>query len=170
MLKTSSSLVVLTSMLAAGAPSALADDHYVEKESAREATDVAVGVSVGEPTGLSARLGFGRNAFTLAAGVDYQEHQHLHLDYTNNLVYLPSAPGVSVPLYFGVGAFVKDHPEDVGPHGGVRVPIGIQASFSAPVQLYGEIVPSVVVLDPDEMYPHQAVSLDGAIGVRARFE
>ena len=132
--------------------------------------DVGIGLSVGEPTGLSAQFDVdrARSAINLAAGLDYAEHRHVHVDY----LFYPAVIGlnrsVAMPLYIGLGGFVKDHPDDFGPHGGARMPLGLELDFRAPIQVFGELTPSLTLVETDDQMPHRGLILTGAVGVRAR--
>lgn len=124
--------------------------------------DVAIGIAVGSTSGLSINWGYGDSALALTAGVDYDDHTDVHLDYLRNIAYLRP----NFPLYLGVGGFVKDHPMDTSVHAGVRMPLGVRFDFRQPVQLFAEVAPSLVVFDRDG---HRREGIAGALGVRARF-
>jgi len=125
--------------------------------------DFGIGIILGDPTGLSAKLYTGNNnAFDFAAAWSFKGSGHLLLqaDYVWHSSLSRTSSGMFA-LYYGIGGriiFSND------PNVGVRIPIGIDYVFStAPVDIFLEVVP---VLD---LIPSTDFDLNGGIGVRFWF-
>jgi len=134
-----------------------------------------IGVIVGEPTGLSLKKWI-NDTQAIDAGFAWSfsdnDSLHLHADFlmhTIDLLQAPEAQG-ELPLYVGIGGRIKlrdenngngnDHDDRVG----IRIPVGICYLFeSAPVEIFGEIVP---VFD---FVPDSDFDLNAAIGARIYF-
>jgi len=123
-----------------------------------------LGIVLGEPTGLSAKLWTGSsNAFDFAAAWSFKGDGHLlvQADYvwhSFNLIHVSSG---KLPLYYGIGgrAIFSDDPLL-----GVRVPLGLNYLFDdAPIDIFAEIVP---ILD---LIPETDFDLGGGLGVRFWF-
>ncbi len=140
--------------------------------STASAEGVGIGVTVGEPTGLSVQFDVDGASAALNVGVgrDIDEHNHVHADYLWMAGGAWLGSGVYMPFYVGLGAFVKNHPDDMGPHGGARLPLGVELELArAPLEFFAELAPQLVVVESDPQDPHRALYLTGALGVRARF-
>ena len=123
-----------------------------------------LGVIIGEPTGLSAKLWTGgSNAFVFGAAWSFRGEGRvlLQADYTwhtSNL--LASGPG-RMPLYYGIGGRII---LDDDPLVGVRIPVGLNYQFAGePIDLFIEIVP---ILD---LTPETDFDVGGGIGIRFWF-
>lgn len=128
--------------------------------------NLGVGVILGQPTGISAKLWNGRTtAFDAAAAWAINQDggaMHLHADYLiHNFELLQVEEGM-LPLYFGIGGKVQLGP-DVG--FGIRVPLGISYIFNddLPLDTFLEIAPTL------DLMPSTGFSIDGGIGVRYYF-
>lgn len=128
----------------------------------------AVGIIIGEPTGLSLKY----NTFpVMGIAWSIENHFHFHADYwilnntfldVDNLYY-----------YVGVGGKISlwhqddkpkdsdDKEKDLGL--GVRIPLGIQYFLIDEVEFFGEAVPGI------SLYPATDFDLDLAIGARYNF-
>ncbi|KPK74916.1 MAG: hypothetical protein AMJ89_05210 [candidate division Zixibacteria bacterium SM23_73] len=134
--------------------------------SAAEAQDsgFGLGIIIGEPTGLSAKLWTGyRTAVDGAVAWSFEKESsmHLHGDLLFHNFHLTKAHKGKFMTYYGIGGRVKF--EDDGKLG-VRVPLGINYLFAkTPLDVFLEIVP---ILD---LAPNTDFSLNGAIGIRYFF-
>ena len=122
-----------------------------------------LGIILGEPSGLSAKLWTGgNNAFDFAAAWSFKGDGNLLLqaDYVWHSGLNNSSSGKFL-LYYGIGArIIFSNDPDVG----VRVPIGLDYLFgSAPIDIFVEVVP---VLD---LIPSTNFNLNGGIGIRFWF-
>jgi hypothetical protein len=125
-----------------------------------------LGVTVGEPTGISAKLFLSSsNALQFGAAWSFSGDTEFHLqgDY---LMHFPNVITVEkgrLPLYAGLGGRVKFR-EDADNNVGLRIPVGLAYHFDgAPFDIFGEIVP-ILELSPDTDF-----ELEGAIGGRFYF-
>ena len=119
-----------------------------------------IGIILGEPTGLSAKLWTGStNGFDFAAAWSFKGDGHLLLqaDYVWHSSLTRASSG-ELMLYYGIGGRVifSDNPLV-----GARIPIGLDYQFSsAPIDIFVEIVP---ILD---LIPDTDFDIGGGIGVR----
>ena len=125
-----------------------------------------LGIIVGEPTGLSAKLRLNRpNAVdgALAWSLDGSDDLHIHADYLwHNYSLIPVEKG-QLPLYFGIGGRVQLR-EDRDDHVGVRFPVGLEYTFAtAPFNLFAEIA-GILDLNPDTDFDANA-----GFGIRYTF-
>jgi hypothetical protein len=133
-----------------------------------------LGIILGEPTGLSAKLYLGgpRNAVDFALAFDtYGTNRGgwfwFHATYLIHPSVLAAGSGVEVPWHVGVGGYVisdqfRDNQDrDVL---GVRVPIGVDVNLTEfPLQFFGDIS-----LDVD-LIPATDIGLGLGIGARYYF-
>lgn len=126
--------------------------------------DFGLGVILGEPTGVSAKLFMGNNrAFDFGAAWSFGKNSsmHLHTDYLIHRFDLISVDSGQLPLYYGLGARVR-LADDA--QLGVRFPIGLSYYFeNDPIELFFEIVP---ILD---VAPKTNFSGNGGFGIRFYF-
>ena len=119
-----------------------------------------IGVILGEPTGLSAKLYTGgSNAFDFAAAWSFKGDGHLLLqaDYVWHSSLTRASSG-ELMLYYGIGGRVIFQDD---PRFGARIPVGLDYKFtSAPIDIFLELVP---ILD---LAPSTNFNLGGGIGVR----
>jgi hypothetical protein len=115
-----------------------------------------IGVILGEPTGLSAKLYTGSStAFDFAAAWSFKGDGNLLLQ--ADYVWHSSLTG-ELAFYYGIGGRVIFQND---PRVGARIPIGLDYRFSsAPVDIFAELVP---ILD---LIPSTNFNLGGGIGVR----
>lgn len=123
-----------------------------------------LGIVLGEPTGLSAKLWTSSsNAFDFAAAWSFKGDGHLLLqaDYVWHSFDLIRVSSGRLPLYYGIGGRVILADD---PLLGIRIPLGLNYQFaSAPIDIFAEIVP---ILD---LVPSTDFDLGGGIGVRFWF-
>ncbi len=123
-----------------------------------------LGIILGEPTGLSAKLWTGsENAFDFAAAWSFKGDGNLLLqvDYVWHSFNLINVSSGRLPLYYGIGgrAILSDDPVV-----GVRIPVGLDYQFAdAPIDIFLELAP---ILD---LVPETDFDLGGGIGVRFWF-
>jgi hypothetical protein len=133
--------------------------------------DVGIGVGVGAPTALSLEIApRPSSAFELALGLPIftPDELYAHLVFKQDFVRLAHGPTVVVPLYLGVGAFVREN-DPMGVHeGGARVPLGVNFDFTrAAVQIFAEGALDVTLASNVDT-PHP-VGVDGMAGARIWF-
>lgn len=123
-----------------------------------------LGIILGEPTGVSAKLWTGSvNALDFAAAWSFKGDGDLLLqaDYVWHSFNLINVSSGKLPLYYGIGGriiFSND------PYIGARIPVGLDYEFAnAPIDIFVEIVP---ILD---LAPSTKFNLGGGIGVRFWF-
>jgi len=130
-----------------------------------DAGDMEVGILLGEPTGLSAKLwATGNTAFDLGVAWSFGDggHFHLHGDYLfHNFDFFDVASG-SLPIYVGIGGRVRL--EDDDSRVGLRVAIGLEYILeNNPFGFFFEVAPIV------DFLPDTEADVNGGIGVRYIF-
>jgi hypothetical protein len=122
--------------------------------------DFGIGIIVGDPTGLSAKLYTGHaTGFDVAAAWSFEGVGHVLLqsDYVWHNPLSKTSSGMFA-LYYGIGGriiFSND------PTAGLRIPIGIDYIFSsAPFDIFAEVVPILDLIQSTEF------DLNGGVGVR----
>ena len=128
--------------------------------------NVGIGVILGEPTGLSAKLWTSANtAFDLGLAWSFSGNGnfHIHGDYLFHRFGVFNVSKGALPLYFGVGVrmlFRDDADDNIG----IRFPIGIEYFFDdLPLAVFVEIVP---ILD---LTPSSDFDINGGLGGRFYF-
>ena len=123
-----------------------------------------LGIILGEPTGVSAKLWITeRTAIDAAAAWSFSNETafHLHADYLFHNFDLISVEKGKLPVYFGIGGRVKFEDESLI---GVRIPVGLAYFFDgAPIDIFLEVVP-ILDLAPDTEFTANA-----AVGIRYFF-
>lgn len=123
-----------------------------------------IGLIVGEPTGISAKMWLmKRTAVDAAAAWSFSDDAalHLHADYLFHNFDLIEVSKGQLPVYFGAGARVKFESDSKL---GVRIPVGLAYILEgAPLDLFAEIVPLV------DLVPDTEFELNGSIGIRYFF-
>lgn len=123
-----------------------------------------LGVILGEPTGLSAKLWMTEKT-AIDGGVAWSMYHegalHVHADFLVHSFNLINVSKGQLPLYFGLGARLKLS-EDT--QVGARIPVGLAYLVDgAPLDIFLEIVP---ILD---LIPATGFDINGAIGIRYFF-
>jgi hypothetical protein len=126
---------------------------------------LGIGVMVGEPTGLSAKM-WGTRSTAMDLGVAWsfadEVALHVHGDY---LVHKPGPPDINVGgllFYAGVGGRMKL--EEDGNRVGVRFPLGVTYLFTqSHLDFFLEIAP---ILD---LAPETKLMGNGGLGIRYYF-
>lgn len=148
-----------------------------------------LGLVLGEPTGLTAKLYLGRPAalqFGLGWIDTFNDYSGLYvnMDVLWHPAILTRQPAFTLPFYLGVGGRILDHNwryyvnrtdyiDQHDTHLGVRVPFGILFDFNhVPLDLYFElaVVVDLIFFDQNDPYDdHRRVDLNGGIGARYYF-
>jgi hypothetical protein len=128
--------------------------------------DTAIGVFVGEPTGLDIKLGLQqRGALDILIGATGLGNGRISYGHLTDLYTLTVARGdsVNVPLRLGLGGWVAGITEDVTAVG-ARVPFEIALKFRrTPLEIYGEIAFVLRLIEDVDS------DIDGGIGLRVYF-
>ena len=134
------------------------------KPAAAQDHGFGMGLILGEPTGLSAKLWTSSdNAFDFAAAWSFKGDGNLLLqaDYVWHFFELMPVPSGKLPLYIGIGGRVVLADD---PSFGIRIPIGIDYMFAdAPIDVFLELVP---ILD---LSPETDFGVGGGLGIRYWF-
>jgi len=125
-----------------------------------------IGGQVGEPTGVSLRLGAGPGALDFQAGWNLSDNflfAQGHYLFANNP--LPTS-GADVRAFYGPGVFVATHGDD-GPGDdetafGLSLNAGVSAFFNS-LEIYGQITPRLQLVD------ETGFDLGGGLGARIYF-
>lgn len=122
-----------------------------------------LGVLIGEPTGLSAKLWTSEKT-AIDAGVAWSfvnsGFLHIHADMLIHSFLIDVDKG-KLPLYFGIGGKLV-LANNLGL--GVRIPLGMAYMFeSAPIDIFIELVPVL------ELLPATDIGFEGGVGVRYFF-
>ena len=137
---------------------------FIQINLSAQQKDFGLGIILGEPTGVSAKLWTsGENAFDFAAAWSFQGDGNLLLqaDYVWHIFRLIPVESGRLPFYVGVGAEVVF---DDDPILGVRVPLGLDYLFAnAPVDIFVELVPIL------RLAPSTDFDFAGGIGARYWF-
>jgi hypothetical protein len=122
---------------------------------------IGVGIIVGEPTGLSAKIWTtDKNAFD-ASLAWYYDALYLHADFLKHSFGIIDVNKGQLPLYFGIGAKVVMAND---PLIGLRIPLGASYIFSdAPLDIFFEVVPVLNII------PSTEFDVDAAAGIRYYF-
>lgn len=124
-----------------------------------------LGVILGEPTGLSAKLWTSRTTAldgALAWSFGREDAFHIHGDFLFHDYHLIKVSEGKLPVYYGIGGRLKLELESLL---GVRFPLGLNYQFAkAPLDLFIEIVPIL------ELVPATDFNLNAAIGMRFFFD
>jgi hypothetical protein len=129
-----------------------------------------LGLIIGEPTGLSAKLWQSHTtALDFAAAWSFTDEAafHLHGDYLFHNFRLIHVERGQLPVYYGIGLRVKlsDEKKHDDTSLGLRIPVGLDYLLAGgtPLDVFMEIVP---ILD---LVPNTDVTLNASLGVRYWF-
>lgn len=146
-------MVVLLSILSFSAPLYSQNHNF------------GLGIQLGEPTGLNAKLWTGRtNAvdFGLAWSFEGRDEMIMQADYVWHAFDVFPVSSGELPLYFGIGGRAILRDDD--PLLGARIPVGIAYMFeSFPLDVFFEIAPIL------NLAPSTEFDLAGGLGARFRF-
>lgn len=123
-----------------------------------------LGIILGEPTGVSAKLWLSdRTAVDAAAAWSFSDEAafHLHADFLLHNFDLITVEKGRLPIHFGIGGRLKFEDDTKL---GIRIPVGLTYIFDgAPVDIFFEVVP---ILD---VAPDTEFEANAAIGARFFF-
>ncbi|MBA3066488.1 DUF3996 domain-containing protein [bacterium] len=138
--------------------------------------DFELGVILGEPTGLSAKLWTGPNtaidgALAWSTGRNDNDNLYLHADYLIHNFNLITVEEGKLPFYYGIGGKVRiinDRDDRLNDSDdfrlGVRIPVGLDYIFAGgKVDIFLEIVP-IFVIAPDSDF-----DINSGLGIRYHF-
>lgn len=131
--------------------------------------DVALGLFLGEPTGLDLKIGLGnRSALDLLLGFDTIFHDgrsgYGHVTYLVTPL-VGQGRSVLVPLRLGIGAAL--YSPSVDPLFAIRAPLEVGLRLrTAPIEFYGEVALAFVFFTPND---DLVVDVQGGVGVRFYF-
>ncbi|CAN5661153.1 hypothetical protein BH10BAC5_BH10BAC5_25220 [soil metagenome] len=125
-----------------------------------------LGVMLGQPTGISAKLWLSKTSAIAAGGAWNFKNKALQVqvDYLHHFNDVFPITVGKMPVYAGVGASINFKNDGTEPDYGIRLPVGI--SYYLPisnVDVYVEAVPIIIIK------PVSRVGLNGNIGVRYFF-
>jgi len=130
---------------------------------AERAGTVGAGVIIGDPFGPTLKY-WTANQQAIDIGLGFDNDPVLYADYLwHNFQLIPSAAGVKIAPYIGVGPRFqfRRHDDDTF---GFRVPLGVTFFLpQAPIELYAELVPVF------QVSPNTDGNLDGGVGIRIYF-
>jgi hypothetical protein len=129
------------------------------------AGNFGAGIIAGEPTGLSGQMWLSKStaldaavAWSFGGGEDALLVQSDYVFYNMGMIDVKTG---AMGLYFGLGGRIKFQSKS---QIGIRVPIGLDYMFAnAPVDIFGEIVPILDLVDETEL------NFSAALGVRYFF-
>jgi hypothetical protein len=124
---------------------------------------MALGIIVGEPTGIS----FKYDSFPiLGVAWSFEDYFHVHVDFW----FLNPVLADSVSWFLGMGGKVKlyfDRERQQEEHSefglGLRVPVGVQYIFETHFELFLEVAPGI------DLFPATDFDIDFGIGFRYHF-
>lgn len=123
-----------------------------------------IGVLLGEPTGVAAKVRLGpTSAIDAAAAWSFVDKGsfYFHADYLVHFNDVFTVDPGELPLYVGIGGMVSLR-ED--PLLGIRIPVGLAYEFeSAPLDVFFEIAPGMGI------FPETSLEFGGGIGIRYYF-
>lgn len=124
-----------------------------------------VGLAVGEPTGLSAKMWLTENtAFEAFAGASWVPDPvpQIHIDILrHDFDFLESIAEGQFPLLYGLGGVVQFRDERLV---GIRVPFGLEYLFDVmPLSAFIHVAPRI------DISPEAGVSINSAVGLRYVF-
>jgi len=124
---------------------------------------LGIGISVGEPTGLSLKKFIsGTDAIQAGAAWSFSRGRgapftsprsgflYFHLDYLKHYYLTSGSTGLQIPLYLGIGGFtvLRDNPVL-----GLRIPLGLAIHFgNLPLDAFFEVVPGLGLAPKTEFY------------------
>jgi hypothetical protein len=162
-------------LVAALLPVAVAVVLAVDVPVARaEGGPFGLGIILGSPTGLSAKLYLNRNHAVDAAiggALLNESGLHAHADYLWHPFKLTEEEAFVLPFYFGVGgrALLRGDNDQSHFHLGVRVPVGILFDFkTVPLDVFLEIAGIIDIIE-DEPNGRKVFDINASVGVRYYF-
>lgn len=120
---------------------------------------ISIGGQVGDPTGLSLKLGSGQGALAIAVGWDLDDSVsgEVHYLLSNRRLRGSNAP---VSVFYGPGAFVVSN--DNRTRAGISLGVGLEALLTPDIELYGLVSPRLQLTDQTDF------EVGGGVGLRLR--
>jgi len=130
-----------------------------------QTSGLGVGVILGNPTGLSAKMWTSRNTAIDAAAAWALTGSggfiHLHADMLLHTYRFDVKSG-EMPFYFGIGGRILLAAD---PRIGIRIPLGVAYEFAeVPFDVFFEVVPII------DLIPASGFDMNAAIGIRYYLE
>ncbi|MBN1130325.1 MAG: hypothetical protein JXA71_15140 [Chitinispirillaceae bacterium] len=121
----------------------------------RADAEVAAGIIIGEPTGISVRI----DNFPVLGIAWSLRHDwmYVHGDY----LFIDRVLQDPLRWYLGGGLFVAVHHDYV--NFGVRVPVGLLIRFHPNFEVFGELAPGIALIEETDVY------VGGGLGIRYVF-
>jgi hypothetical protein len=123
-----------------------------------------LGIILGEPTGLNAKIwqsDYIAYDAALAWSFGKEGNVHIHIDYLLHNYEIIRTSNSYTPIYYGIGGRIKSKDETFI---GIRFPVGVNfRSRRIPIDIFIEIVPAFNVI------PETEFDLEGGIGARYYF-
>ncbi len=114
----------------------------------------SLGIIVGQPTGLSAKVWLAPNsAVDAALAWNFQTDRfHFHADYLHHFFDAFDVAPDRLPIYAGVGGNLRIRGDNAGGlRSGVRVPLGVSfLSSELPIDAFAELVPGMRIIPSTE--------------------
>ena len=120
---------------------------------------LSIGGQVGDPTGLSLKLGGGSGALAVAVGWDLDDSvkAEAHYLFSYDRLRRTRRP---VYVFYGPGAFVDTN--DRRTRAGVSLGVGLEAVLTPDIELYGLLSPRLQLTDETDF------EVGGGVGLRLR--
>ena len=126
------------------------------------AAQTGIGAQIGDPTGLSLRVGAGRGSVALAAGWSFGDTDRITLDAHYLLRDRPIDGDADLRLFYGPGVYVRAQ-EDRDTQFGASLGVGLSLYATREIELYGLVAPRL------RLAPSTDFELGGGVGGRIYF-
>ena len=120
---------------------------------------LAVGGQLGDPTGLSLKVGTGTGALALAVGWDLDDSVSAEGHYLLRARRIQGSDA-DLRLFYGPGVFLRSGDGDTDL--GVSLGVGLETSLTREIELYGLVSPRLRLVEDTDF------DLGGGVGVRLR--
>ena len=120
---------------------------------------LAIGGQVGDPTGLSLKVGSGSGAILLAVGWDLDDSISAEGHYLLRSRRLEGAD-TNLALFYGPGVFLQSN--DARTNAGISLGVGLEAAITREIEVYGLVSPRLRLLEDTDF------DIGGGIGLRLR--
>lgn len=136
---------------------------FLSTDALAQRDGLGIGISVGEPTGLSIKK-FISGSDAIQAGLAWSFRRtsgapftgsnsgflYFHLDYLKHYYLTAGRTGLQIPFYIGIGGFTVLRDDPVL---GLRIPLGLAIHFgSLPLDAFFEVVPGLGLAPRTEFY------------------
>lgn len=136
-----------------------------ERTGGRRASPVSLGVGFGDPTALDLKIWTGRGSgFDFGLGLQrFSDRIGVFAEYEFGLLRFGNDSSVSGVFYVGLGVAVAFQHRSDDTAVALVIPIGMNFRFDAPVELFVEGRPGIVIAEPYDW------GIGGQVGVRFIF-